>query len=423
MLHLAIARALSEDESSGIAPEVLAQHFELGDDLSNALLWSERAGIAAAERSAQPEAVAHTSNALRILRTIGQWGNDGEMELSLLFRLGQAQFGAVGGGAPETIGTFETASLLAARLHDSTARVIAQYGQYVGRVLTGQLQQADETAGQAAAIAQETGLEWMDLVAIRLMAGARYLMGDLAGAREMLLRSMSYGERVVQEIPPGFAHNPVATTPPILAHVEWAIGNAETAFALSDEAIASLVHTQTDANSLAFALTWATLLGAFERDADRVHSAAAHLMDHTKRTGGIFWEQISNWGLGTAELWRGNSEGLALVSAGIDGFVSTGGLQHVPFLKLSLVEGHYLNGDMAEALGALEEIRDLVERTDQRFYEPEMHRRRGIVLEAIGRTDEAAAAFREAIAVADGQGSVSWRDRAKENLALLNARN
>ena len=118
-----------------------------------------------------------------------------------------------------------------------------------------------------------------------------------------------------------------------------------------------------------------------------------------------------------------NPEGLALVNAGIDGFVSTGGLQHVPFLKLSLVEGHYLNGDMAEALGALEEIRDLVERTDQRFYEPEMHRQRGIVLEVIGRTDEAAAAFREAIAVADGQGSVSWRDRAKENLALLNARN
>ncbi|MDG2286973.1 MAG: AAA family ATPase, partial [Alphaproteobacteria bacterium] len=61
MLHLAIAQALSEDKNSGAAPEVLAQHFELGGDLNNALAWSEAAGNAAVDRSAQPEAAAHIS--------------------------------------------------------------------------------------------------------------------------------------------------------------------------------------------------------------------------------------------------------------------------------------------------------------------------------------------------------------------------
>jgi class 3 adenylate cyclase/tetratricopeptide (TPR) repeat protein/ABC-type lipoprotein export system ATPase subunit len=422
LLHLAIAQALSKDENSGAAPEVLAQHFELGADLNNALAWSEAAGNAAVDRSAQPEAVAHISNALRLFRMIGQRDDEGQRELSLLLQLGQAQFGAIGGGAPETIATFERAGLLATRLHDTTARVKAHYGQYVGQVLTGQLQQSSETAERVAAIARESGLEWIDMVAGRIESVVRYLMGDLTGGHEGVLRAMSHGDHVAREVPPGFAHNPIATIPPVLAHIEWATGNTKAAIDLIDETIASLVRARADANSIGFALTWAALLGAFERDADRVHAAATHLRDHSKRTGGQFWGHIGNWGLGTAELLRGNANGLALVRTGSDGFVATGALQHVPFLKLSLVEGHALNGDMTEALGVLDEISDLIQRTDQRFYEPEMHRLRGVVLEKVGRTEEAVAAYENAVAVAEGQGSIPWRDRAAANLSALNAR-
>ena len=103
----------------------------------------------------------------------------------------------------------------------------------------------------------------------------------------------------------------------------------------------------------------------------------------------------------------------------VDGFIATGGFQHIPYMELSLAEAHYLNGDMTKALEVLDESRDLIERTEQRLYEPEMHRWRGIVLEAAGRIEEAAAAYRMAIEVADGQGSVTWRDRASINLSAL----
>lgn len=361
---------------------------------------------------------------MRILRAIGDWGDDGELELTILFRLGQAQFGIFGGGAPEAIATFARAAVLAARRHDSVARVIAQYGQYVGKMLTGQLLQADETGRQVRAVAQETGFPWIDLIGIRLMGAARYLMGDLAGAHELLQRFTGSDERVLQEIPPGFAHNPVSTAPSILAHVEWALGCREAAFARSADAIEKATRARTDANSLPYALTWGTLIAAFDRDPERIRAAATHLLEYTRKTGGVFWEQIAQWGLGTAEILNGDaSAGLPLVAAGIDGYMATGGLQHVPFMKLSLAEAHYLNGDMTKALEVLEESRDLIERTEQRFYEPEMHRWRGIVLEAAGRTDEAVAAYLTAIAIADRQGSVSWRDRAAGSLASLRAGN
>ncbi len=421
-LHLAIAEALSAGDGPEAAPEVLARHFELGNDLKNALRWLDKASIAAAQRSAQPEATAYCTNALRILRTIDDWGDDGKLELALLLRLGQAQFGVLGGGAPEAITTFERAGVLAARRHESGARVIAQYGQYVGQMLTSQLRQADESGQQVRAVAQETGLEWIDLVGIRLMGGARSLMGDLAGGHELLQRFTGSNERVLQEIPPGFAHNPVSTAPSILAHLEWALGYREAAFARSADAIAKAVRTRTDANSLPYALTWDTLLAAFDRNQERIRASATRLLEYTRTTGGVFWEKIAHWGLGTAEILNGDaSAGLPLIAAGIDGFIATGGFQHIPYMELSLAEAHYLNGDMTKALEVLEESRDLIERTEQRLYEPEMHRWRGIVLEAAGRIEEAAAAYRKAIEVADGQGSVTWRDRASKNLSALAA--
>jgi len=421
-LHLSIAESLLENRSTGAAPEILVHHFERGDDLVNALTWSEKASIAAAERSAQPETVAHASSALRIIGTMSPDDDHGKTELSLLLRLGHAQFGAVEGGAPETIATFEKAELLAARLHDSSSRVIAQYGRYIGQMLTCQLRQAYETANQVAAIARESGVEWMELTAQRQLAGAQFLMGDLTEAHENLLRSMRYGEHVVKQIPPGIAHNPATTRHGLLAHVEWAIGDVDAAMTRMDDTVATLVRDGADANSISFTLTWATLLGVFHRHAERLRSAATHLIDHASRTGGLFWEQFGRWGLGTAEVWSGNPQGLALAKAAVDGTVATGANQHVPLQYVCLAEGYALNGQMADALAVLEDAKELIAGTEQRIYEPEMHRLRGVVLEGFDRTEEARAAYETAVAIASAQGSITWRDRAAANLAVLDAR-
>ena len=423
-LHLAIAEALSADEGPDATPEVLARHFERGGDLRQALFWSERASIEAAGRSAQPETVAHCSNALRMLRMLGGEHDDGMLELSLLLRLGHAQFGAVGGGSPEAIATFESASALAARLNDNTAHAIALYGGYVGYMISGQTRRAEESARPVAVIAREAGVDWMDLVAARMTAAARFLLGDLTGADEAVRRALGYGEDTASGVASGFAHNPVATMPSMRTHIDWSLGRRDAALASSSAAIETLARNGSDANSLAFALMWDILLGAFDRDADRMQASATHLRDHTRRTGGMFWEQASHWGLGTAEVLKGNgATGLPLITAAIDGFVATGARQHVPFFKLSHAEALYLTGDLNAALAVLEESRDLIERTEQRAYEPEMHRWRGIVLEGLGRSAEAAAAYDTSIAVADAQGSVIWRERARENRASLGARN
>ncbi len=209
---------------------------------------------------------------------------------------------------------------------------------------------------------------------------------------------------------------------PILAHVEWALGDREGAYARSEAAIRRMADIRGDANSLAIALTWDMLMAACERDGDHLHAAATRMIALARETGGMFWEQWGHCGLGTAEVIAGNAAGgLAPIATGVEGLFATGGLAAHSLPDDLPCRGAHRVGDLTRALEVLAESQALIERTEQRFYEPETHRRRGTVMEAAGRRGEAEAAYRRAVEIADRQGSVTWRDRAAANLVAIGA--
>ena len=414
-LHLKIAEALQADAS----PEVVARHFELGGDATRAITWWERAGDDAVARSAQPEAASHFANALRLTRATA--GEDHRAtELSLLLRLGQAQFGAYGGAAPVTAASFEAAAALAASLDGRHHLCVAQYGQWMGHVIAGRLGQALALADDMAAWTQARGESWATPIGARLRASTLGLMGQLAPARALFEALIAAAPRLESVVSKGFAHDPLLGLASNFSHIEWATGDTVSARARSAAAMETIAAATPNANTVSYVMSWDVLLSVFARDAERTRVSSERLQGHTRRTGGMFWEQVSLWGLGAAAVMDGDTAAaLPLLRSGIDGFVSTGGLQHVPFFKLSLAEAHHLDGDHVAALAVLNESGALIEQTEQRFYEPEMHRWRGIVLGTMGRHDEALAALRQSIAVADGQGSRAWQARAEANLARL----
>lgn len=112
------------------APEILARHYEEGGDIERGMHYLERAGNEALNRSAQPEAMAYFLSALRLLKVLGQNSDHTAAEFSLLLRLGQAQFGALGGAAPDTVMTFERAE------HDASL-------EFVLGDITGEITNAD----------------------------------------------------------------------------------------------------------------------------------------------------------------------------------------------------------------------------------------------------------------------------------------
>jgi predicted ATPase len=76
-------------------------------------------------------------------------------------------------------------------------------------------------------------------------------------------------------------------------------------------------------------------------------------------------------------------------------------------------------GRFDEGLGTIDEAFAFIERTDQRYYEPELHRLRGELLlgQGASNTEHAEQSFRTAIGIARKQHAKSWELRAVTSLA------
>jgi predicted ATPase len=93
--------------------------------------------------------------------------------------------------------------------------------------------------------------------------------------------------------------------------------------------------------------------------------------------------------------------------------------QKVPYYLGLLAEAHRRIDRTTEGLNLLSEALEIVERTDERWYEAELYRLNGDLLFA--RTDRQSAEpwFSRALATAQKQGAKSWEIRASTSLARL----
>lgn len=105
---------------------------------------------------------------------------------------------------------------------------------------------------------------------------------------------------------------------------------------------------------------------------------------------------------------------------GLAGLAAGGvGLGRTFFLAL-LAEAHRAAGNVDDALVALDEAIDLVERNSERFYEAELHRLRGELLRSVGTgVDRACSELERALAVARSQKARPFEDRAAASLRHL----
>jgi hypothetical protein len=86
----------------------------------------------------------------------------------------------------------------------------------------------------------------------------------------------------------------------------------------------------------------------------------------------------------------------------------------MPYYLALKAEAWYFAHRVSEALEAIREVQELVERSEERWWCAELHRLRGVFLAAMGAEEtQIEAAFREAIGTAKKQRSVSLEKRAE----------
>jgi predicted ATPase len=183
-----------------------------------------------------------------------------------------------------------------------------------------------------------------------------------------------------------------------------------------------LAHELSHPHSLAFALVWAANVAQFRRDVPAAHEHAEAAVALSTEQGFPLWGALVTSCRGWALAMQGQGEaGMAQVRQGIAAYRATGAAVHVPYLCTVLAEISAHLGYTEDGLQALVEAHTLVEQHENRWWEAEVHRLRGVLLLRQPGTPpaEAEACFQRALDIARRQEAKSLELRAAMSLSRL----
>jgi predicted ATPase len=201
----------------------------------------------------------------------------------------------------------------------------------------------------------------------------------------------------------------------------WLLGYPEQALARLHDAL-TLAHTLSHPFSLAYTQCWAALVNQLRRDAPAVHAQAEATVTLSTEQGFTLWAAWGTSLLGWALAMQGQGEaGMAQVRQGIASCRATGTALLIPYCctLLAGVSAHL--GHREDAFQALAEAHTLMEQQEERWWEAEVSRLRGVLLLRQPGTPqaEAEACFQRALDIARRQQAKSLELRAALSLARL----
>jgi len=274
------------------------------------------------------------------------------------------------------------------------------------------LSAAMRVAERVYSLAQEQHDPTLMIWAYHALAATLLFRGDFESAGEYAMRGVQIWHSGVGRSPPEDVDTPVVGCLAYKALSEWHLGEIISCKAKLDEAI-SVAKELKDMSALAGALHWAAGLAAIERNPAEVDRLASELIELSIRYGFLRWRAIGTVFGGWARCASGNiAEGIPSIERGIRDLRATGGV--LPYQLRLNAEALYLAGRTPEALEAINQAENVVERSEERQWCAELHRLRGIFLAALGAKEtQIEASFNEAIRIANEQKSISLRKRAE----------
>ena len=205
------------------------------------------------------------------------------------------------------------------------------------------------------------------------------------------------------------------------ARTLWLLGYPAQALARLHEALA-LAHELSHPFSLAFAQCWAACVSQFRRDVPAVYEHAEAAVALSTEQGFPLWAALGTSLRGWALAMQGQGEaGMAQVRQGIAAWRATGAALIVPYFCTLLADVCAHLGHPADGLQALAEAHTLVEQHEERWWEAEICRLRGVLLLRQPGTSQAEAEtwLQRALDVARRQEAKSLELRAAMSLSRL----
>jgi DNA-binding winged helix-turn-helix (wHTH) protein/predicted ATPase/class 3 adenylate cyclase len=403
-------------------PELVAQHYTAAGCHAQAVVYWQRAGQHASDRSAYLEAISHFTAGIELLTTLPATPEHTQQTLTLHLALGAALLMTKGAAAPEVEHAYTQARALCQQVGETPELVQVLVGLWRFYAVRPQYHMARELGEALLRLAHRADDPALTVIAHYALGIVWFCLGVLPVARQHLEEGIArhtpdqYRAPVFRVgVSPGVAcHGFVGMTLWVLGYPDQALAHLHEALALAQ----ALAHPY----SLAWARSMAACVSQLRRDVSAVHEHAEATVTLSTEQSFAHWAAWGTTFRGWALTLQGQGEeGLAQVHQGNAAYRATGAELFGPYVYTVLADVCAHLGHTADSLQALAAAHTLVEQHDERWWEAEVHRLRGIVLLRQPETSQAAAEIwlRRALEVARRQEAKSLELRVAMSLARL----
>ena len=422
--HQRIAQTLEAQfpETVATQPELLAQHYTTAGCHEQAILYWLRAGQLASDRSANLEAIRHVTTGLELLKMLPETPEHTQQALTLHIALGAVLLVTKGNAAPEVEDAYTRARALCQQVGETPELapvLLGLWRYYNARV---QLDTARELGETLLRLAQRADDPALTVVAHHALGITEFCLGALPAARQHLEEAIAHYTPDQRRTPVfRIGQDPGVGCRAYAAQTLWVLGYPDQALAHLHDAIA-LAHELSHPYSLAFARCQAAIVSQYRRDVPAVHEHAEAAVALSTEQGFPLWAATGTSLRGWALAMQGQGEaGMAQVRQGIAAYRATGSALLVPYLCTLLADICAHLGHPEDGLQALVEAHTLMEQQEERYWEAEVCRLRGVLLLRQPGTPqaEAEAWLQRALDVARRQEAKSLELRAAMSLSRL----
>jgi len=413
------AAKLLEDRFPEVAstqPELVAHHYTEANCPAQAIAYWLNAGVAAASKSANVEAIAQLGRGLALVDALSDMRERAECELDLQMALGPALYATKLPSHPDVGRAYARVWELCRQLEDHPREFTALRGLYLYHQNLLEMEKAQHFAEEAMRVAERLD-DAARLVGAHVAVGVTlYNRGKLEPALAQFRRGFElFDPNMLFPDWPG--SHPGVSCQFFPAVIFWMLGYPDRSLEELRAAVRS-AETLGHPVTLAQALCYAALVHICRREppaaADCAEWALKICEEHHIAHHHAFALCENGWALRAS----GESEkGLAQIVQGVDVF-GLGASQH--FLLTLQADAQLATGKPEATLTSVAAGLKAVEKMGGAPFEAELHRLRGeALLAGAGTVSEAETAMQQGIDVARRQNAKSWELRGAMSLARL----
>lgn len=427
LLHGSVAAILEElyEGQLDLVTVQLARHYGLAGEAQKAFEYSMRAARRAQRIGACSEVLMHTGAALGFVADLPQGERDAaEVEAQLL--RGHAYQVLQGWDGPETLVAYERVAALAAKLPPTpaTTNILTTamiYGVLTQKIMRLELVEAEALATDLLVTAEKLDLRDARIHAHEALTMTYYWRGEfqsmLVHSRKMLdLVDPSDVPRLIEQD----GKDPRALVLVARLATDLLLGDFAAA-QVDQQLLESVIAATGHPYSIAIAQQMSYNTSHIQGDAATTLAEARRSLEINQAGDVLFYRSLPLLYIAWAEAKLGDPDGPAKVTDAFRLLNANGGMIMHATYSIMLADAWMTRGAHGEALDAVDAGIDFADRRGEHYFIAELHRMRGDVLRAAGRSDEARVSYETAIGHARRQGARFFEQRAEAALAGLGA--